>query len=132
MHMQTKNKKSLAILVPMFNEEKVAALCIDTIMEVLKNINCEVKLFVVNDGSFNNTETILKEKNKTYKKNLIIISHKKNKGYGAALQTGITAAQKSGYTWILHMDSDLTNDPKYIHEFVHYMDSSYDCIKASR
>jgi len=37
-----------------------------------------------------------------------------------------------GFDWGLHMDSDLTNDPKYIPFFAKDMSGKYDCIKASR
>lgn len=125
-------KPSVAIIIPMFNEEKVAAASIDAVMKVLSKIKTPNTLLIVNDGSSDNTKLILEQKQKKYGKKLTVITHKKNSGYGAALQTGIKKALDLGYIWGLHMDSDQTNDPKYIYDFIKYTNEKYDCIKASR
>jgi glycosyltransferase involved in cell wall biosynthesis len=127
-------KQPIAILIPMYNEERMAALCIDAVVKEMKKLASmySIKLFIINDGSQDKTSAILKQKEKQYKKHLIVISYKKNKGYGAALQIGIKKALLMQYAWVIHMDSDLTNDPKYIKDFVKYVHLSFDCIKASR
>jgi dolichol-phosphate mannosyltransferase len=131
--MESKSKEnSLAIIIPMYNEEKVASVCIDTVMKVISNLKTPTSLLIINDGSLDKTENILQEKLKKYRRKLIVITHKKNKGYGAALQTGMKQANKMGFEWALHMDSDLTNDPKYIPQFIKHMSEKYDCVKASR
>lgn len=116
----------------MFNEEAMAAKCIDTVMEEIGKLGNEEKLMVVNDGSTDETGKILKKKQEEFKKNLIILTHRKNKGYGAALQTGINRAIEMDYDYYLTMDSDLTNDPKYIKDFAKLMSDNIDCVKASR
>ncbi len=116
----------------MHNEEKTAVRCIDEVIKNISTLSIKVKLVVINDGSSDGTSRILKEKSIIYKKYLDILTHKKNKGYGAATQTGISYALENNFSWCLHMDSDLTNDPKYIKHFVAEMSSNYDCIKASR
>lgn len=116
----------------MFNEEKVAAQCIDAVQKVLKKIKQQTILIVVNDGSVDDTKKILLQKQKQYKKKLVVISYKKNKGYGGASAIGIKKALQLGYTWGLHMDSDLTNHPKYISDFIVAASPEVDCIKASR
>lgn len=131
--MELKSKRnSVAIIIPMYNEEKVGGKCIDEVVRVIKDVKIPIKIIIVNDGSFDNTKTVLNEKLNQYKKHLIIKTHKKNKGYGAATQTGISIAISMGSSWALHMDSDLTNDPKYIPHFLRFINSKYDCIKASR
>lgn len=124
-------KNTFCIIVPMFNEEKVVDKCIEGIMGAIKKIKQPTKVLVINDGSFDNTATLLKEKKQKYN-SLIILTHKKNKGYGKALQSGTTKAIQLKFTWALHMDSDLTNDPKYIKDFIQQTTYDYDCIKASR
>ncbi len=116
----------------MFNEEKVAARCIDAVQKVIQTLKHQTILIVVNDGSTDATEKILLEKQKKYKKTLTIVSYKKNKGYGAASEMGIKKALELHYIWCLHMDSDLTNDPKFIPQFIKAARPNIDCIKASR
>lgn len=130
--MVSKSKPSIAVIIPAYNEEKVIGLCIDKVIETISQSAINIKLVVINDGSKDRTEQIINEKFKKYKKNLVILIHKRNKGYGAATQTGIDWALKYKYDWCLHMDSDLTNDPKYILKFSRFVDKEYDCIKASR
>lgn len=131
--MESKSKKiSLAVIIPMFNEEKVASTSIDAVMKVLSSLKIPTTLLIINDGSADKTKEILDKKQKKYGRKLTIITHKKNKGYGAALQTGTKKAFELGYTWGLHMDSDQTNDPKYIPNFIKHVGENYDCIKASR
>jgi len=63
---------------------------------------------------------------------LEVITHEKNAGYGTAVRTGIRRAAELGFDYVLFMDSDLTNDPKYIAPFVEKMLDGFDLIKASR
>ncbi len=74
----------------MFNEEKVVARCIDSVMKVIARMKNRIALIAVNDGSRDKTASILTQKQKSYGKKLIILTHKQNKGYGVATQTGIT------------------------------------------
>lgn len=125
-------KKSLAIIIPMFNEEKSASLCIDKVIKEMSKLENKTLLIIIDDGSTDKTPAILKNKKNKFNKKLIIIFHKKNKGYGAAMQTGISYAIKENYEFYLTMDSDLTNPPEFIPKFVKAMNSNIDCIKASR
>ena len=125
-------KTHLAVLIPMYNEERGAEKCAHTVMRALHSLSPETTLIVVNDGSKDQTKAILIKLAKEYTKQFVIVNHPQNKGYGAALATGINEAIKRHFTWILFMDSDLTNDPKYIKDFIKYTDSAYDCVKASR
>jgi len=116
----------------MFNEAQIASLSIDRIIAVIKKLPLPTILIVIDDGSSDATPHILAKKAKIYKNLLLVLTHKKNKGYGGATQTGINEAIKRHATWILHMDSDLTNDPKYIPRFLKKASENVDCVKASR
>jgi len=125
-------QSSLAIIIPMLNEEKVAAACIDGVMKQIKKLRNKTLLIIIDDGSTDKTSEILTKKQRKYNTGFVVITHKKNKGYGAALQSGMKKAMKEGFIWGLHMDSDQTNDPRYIPDFVKTMSDRYDCVKASR
>jgi glycosyltransferase involved in cell wall biosynthesis len=99
-----KNKSiKISILVPCYNEEKY-------ISEVLNNINKQRKKFnleiiVINDGSQDNTDRILKKNKKIIDK---IITKKKNEGKGSAIRAGLNYVTGE-YTLI--QDSDLEYSP---------------------
>lgn len=116
----------------MLNEEKSASLCVDRVIKQLSKITNRSILVITDDGSTDRTAKILKAKKKRYKNKLIILTHEKNKGYGVAMQTGISYAIRKNFDFYLTMDSDLTNPPKYIPEFVKAISDNVDCIKASR
>jgi dolichol-phosphate mannosyltransferase len=86
---------------------------------------------VVNDGSRDGTGSIL-ARVQPGEPLLSVVTHPRNRGYGAALRTGIQKATEDGFEYALFMDSDLTNDPGDIPRFVERMRQSYDVIKATR
>jgi dolichol-phosphate mannosyltransferase len=131
--MASKSKNnSLAIIIPMHNEEKSASKCIDQVLAQLSKIKIKTLLIVVDDGSRDNTKNILQHKKSEYKRKLIIVTNRVNLGYGGALQNGIKEAIKRKFDYYLTMDSDLTNPPKDILGFIKVMPMGFDCVKASR
>jgi dolichol-phosphate mannosyltransferase len=127
-----KMRSSLAIIIPVYNEEEGIVECIASVFKVLKTLSIKSKIFVVNDGSTDNTLRILVRLRKKHKLKLEIVTHSKNKGYGLAIAEGIKKSAKTNFTYILAMDSDLTNNPKYIPLFLKKIEQGYDCIKGSR
>lgn len=122
---------SFAVVIPMYNEETGAEDCVRKICAVLLGLTYRNALIVVNDGSKDKTSGLLERLTHEYPQ-LILVAHEKNKGYGAALRTGIQRAAQKGFAYVLFMDSDLTNDPGDIPKFVKKMEEGFDVIKASR
>lgn len=126
-------KNSLAVIIPMYNEEKGAERCVEQVMKILPTLKVSsAKLFITDDGSKDNTPEILIKMQARFPKYLMVITHPKNKGYGAGLQTGSREALKQGFEFGVFMDSDLTNRPEFLPKFVKAMSSGVDCVKASR
>jgi dolichol-phosphate mannosyltransferase len=123
--------ESFCVIVPMYNEQAGAELCARRICDVLSAVPYRSELVVVEDGSSDNTALILDRLSKDLR-NLTVIKHKGNQGYGAALRTGMAYAGNSGFDYALFMDSDLTNDPADIPRFVEKMRAGYGVIKATR
>mgnify|MGYP001572555377 CR=1 FL=1 len=91
----------LSVIVPVYNEAK-------TIREILEKINSvpiDKEIIVVNDGSNDGTEKILKD---IKYNNLKIIHHSGNRGKGAAFLTGLSHAQGE---FVIIQDADLEYDP---------------------
>lgn len=122
---------SFCVVVPMYNEEQNAERCITALSQVLKTFPHRSAIIAVDDGSSDSTASILERLRGQFDK-LIVSSHAANGGYGEAIRTGISKAREEGFEYALFMDSDLTNDPKYISDFVKKMEEGFDLIKASR
>ena len=76
--MELKYKKnSLAVIIPMYNEEGVAEKCIEEVVKVIKKLPIKTTLLLIDDGSIDNTKNILIEKQKKYSKYITTLFHKK-------------------------------------------------------
>jgi len=91
----------LSIVLPMYNEEH-------TIRKVLENLprGNSIQIIVVDDHSVDNSLQEIEKVNEN--KEIEIIHHKKNKGYGASILSGIERARGRV---IVTMDSDGQHSP---------------------
>jgi len=122
---------SFGVIIPMFNEKSGAKKCILEISHSLNQVDWTYKIIAVDDGSSDGTSDILNSLLEA-NQNLEVIIHRRNQGYGGALQTGIRKAHDLGLAYVLFMDSDLTNKPTDIMHFYKKMQLGVDVIKATR
>lgn len=115
----------------MYNEETNVERCVRAVSQELASLPQHGVLLVVNDGSKDRTGAIL-ERLESEITELAVLTHATNGGYGEAMRTGFAWAAEQGLDYVLVMDSDLTNHPKYIPLFVERMLEGVDVIKASR
>lgn len=118
--------KKLSIIIASYNEEK-------TIVQILKNINqsknnnFEYEIIVVNDGSKDNTKTLLANNANLYTKSLNLTN---NKGKGFAIKEGLKIATGE---YVIFQDADLEYDPNDINYFCEiYNKFDADLIIGSR
>ena len=120
----------LAVVIPMFNEESGAARCLAEVTAVLPALGRRCRLIVVEDGSRDRTIEVLEQARRDT--DFTLVRHDGNRGYATALRTGAAEAKRQGYEYVLFMDSDLTNPPKHIVNFLPAMDGGADVIKGCR
>lgn len=106
----------LAIVIPTYNN---AATLGKVLTEVLVFL---FPVYVVNDGSTDHTEEILKEFPE-----IRVISYPENKGKGYALNSGLKAAMEAGFRYVITLDSDgqhyADDIPVFLKEIERYPDS---------
>lgn len=122
---------SFAVIIPMYNEQIGAERCVRAVSAALAEIDVPAEIIAIDDGSTDGTGEILGSLG-TEGLPLIVIEHPANAGYGKALYTGVAEAIRRKHDYVLFMDSDLTNDPKYLPRFVDKMIMGFDVIKATR
>jgi glycosyltransferase involved in cell wall biosynthesis len=94
----------LSVFFPCYNEEKNLQNTIDKSITILDEVAQKWEIIIINDGSKDKTEVIAKKIKKQYKnKDITIITHNPNRGYGGALKSGL---YNSKYNWITFTDSD--------------------------
>lgn len=96
----------LSILMPVYNEgERIA----DALREALAvKYPCDIELIVVDDGSRDNTAAAISSVDDP---RLRVITHERNQGKGAAVQTAVAAAEGE---YMVILDADLEYDPQDI------------------
>ena len=102
--------KKLSVIIPVYNEEKTVEKVLDYIFR--KKFPLELEVLVVNDGSQDKSEEIIKNFIKRYKakskKIKIKLFSKKNEGKGSAVRLGIKMAKGD---IIIIQDADLEYNP---------------------
>lgn len=119
--------KNLTIIIPAYNEEKSIAPVLKELKEELAALTAsqsvDYEIIAVNDGSSDSTKNILESLNE-----IIVINHPDNKGYGAALKSGI---KKAKHDWVLFFDADGQHNPVYIKNFLAETEN-YELITGDR
>lgn len=101
---------AFSLVLPVYNEEKGIAATLDHLQENLRFAGCQYEIIAVNDGSTDGTRQILHIRN-----DIRVIEHRRNRGYGAALKTGIRHAK---YPLIVITDADGTYPNERIPQLV--------------
>ena len=87
-------KKSLIVIIPAYNEEKTIGKTLTGLRGIAADVEGKgllLRLYVVNDGSEDNTKDVATAAGADR-----IIAHKRNRGLGAAVRTGLTSAHADG------------------------------------
>lgn len=110
----TRQIEKLSVFLPAYNEEANLKRTVKNVVENLKKNVKEWEIVIVNDGSKDNTgkiaNTLAKEN-----KNISVIHHSPNRGYGAAFKSGLYGCK---YPWISFIDSDGQFNFKEITRFI--------------
>jgi glycosyltransferase involved in cell wall biosynthesis len=81
----------LSVVVPCFNEEGNIARVAAQAAQVGRSMASELEIIVVDDGSTDGTARVLADLREPVPE-LIIVSHLRNRGYGAAVRSGLRRA----------------------------------------
>ena len=98
----------ILLIIPAYNEEKNI---LNTCNKII-NSNKDLDYIVINDGSTDNTEKILKENNL---KHIKLIS---NLGIGGAVQTGYKYAYENNYDIAIQFDGDGQHDIECVEKII--------------
>lgn len=106
--------EKLSVFLPAYNEEANLERTVKNVTENLKKNVLEWEIVIVNDGSKDKTGEIAQKLSKS-NKNISVITHDPNRGYGAAFKSGLYGCK---YPWISFIDSDGQFDFKEISRFI--------------
>ena len=99
--------ESLSVMFPAYNDAHTIGSLVDWSAKILARVASDYEIIVVNDGSPDQTVAVLADRQQKYPF-LRVVTHEKNRGYGAALRSGFAAASK---THVFYTDGDGQYDP---------------------
>jgi len=118
----------ISVIIPAYNEEKRITHSIERIWEYFKNKLISFEMIIVNDGSKDRTEEIIK-KFKKNRENVKYIRYGENRGKGAAIKEGVLAAEGK---YILFTDADFSTPIEEFEEFYNYAKKDFDVVIGTR
>ena len=110
----------LSIFFPFWNEEKNLENVVKKAILVAQKIADKWEIIMIDDGSSDNTLNTAKKLAKE-NPNLFVVSHGKNRGYGAALKSGFENAR---YKYVVFNDGDGQFDFSEVTKFLEKIDSA--------
>ncbi|MBA2795964.1 glycosyltransferase family 2 protein [Streptococcus porcinus] len=124
------NKKLLSIIVPCYNEEETVKLFLQETVQYENQLASKVdfEYIFVNDGSKDNTLSILKEMCHV-NSNVHYLSFSRNFGKESALLAGLEHAKGD---YITVMDADLQDPPELLVEMLNKIEQGYDIVGTRR
>lgn len=112
----------VSIIIPVYNAEKYIGKCLDSILnQTYKNI----EVIVVNDGSTDNSEEIIKQYTKNEKYNIKYFKNE-NRGVSFSRNFGVNYAEGD---YIFFVDADDYLDEKLLYNIQNEMEKGIDIIK---
>ena len=127
-------KPVLALVVPCYNEEAVLNCTLTRLLEVLKDlessecISDESFIFLVDDGSKDNTFKIISDFHNQYPAKVKAISFVRNFGNQKAILAGLLELRKYNFDCSITIDADLQQDETKIKEFIEKYKQGHDIV----
>ncbi len=121
-------QKMISIVVPVFNEEGNIRNFYDRMSAAVAKLPYATELVFVNDGSRDNSLTILKELAESDKR-VTVINLSRNFGSYAALNAGWETARGDA---IMSISADLQDPPEIINEFLPHWEAGNDIVWGVR
>jgi dolichol-phosphate mannosyltransferase len=113
----------ISVLIPAYNEERT----VEEIIRRVAAVDMEKEIIVVDDCSTDNTPQILSGLREL---GLVVISHDRNQGKGAAIRTALAAATGDA---VIIQDADLEYDPQDFHNLVQpFLDGEAEVVYGVR
>ena len=120
--MKTLKNNELCAIIPVYNESEQVTNIINEVISI------GAMPIVVNDGSTDKTFEICKNRD-----DIILINHKKNKGYIEALNSGFRCDVVKDYEYVVTIDADGQLPVKYLLDFISTArNNKYDLVVGNR
>ncbi len=121
--------QKLALVIPVYNEEPILRLLHKTLQEELASAPIDRCAYYVNDGSQDNTLSILQQLHEEHPDQIVIVQLSRNWGHQPALTAGLSVAKGDA---VVILDADLQDPPSIIPEMVEKWRAGAKVVEAVR
>jgi dolichol-phosphate mannosyltransferase len=121
--------EELAVVIPVYNEEGAIGEVLTNWVKELKRLNISFSIFAFNDGSKDQTSSIIRQKSQEFPQ--IKAIDQTNRGHGPTILGGYRMAAEQGYPWVFQIDGDNEMDAKDF-EKLWSKRNDYDFLISSR
>jgi polyisoprenyl-phosphate glycosyltransferase len=118
----------LSVVVPAYNEKEVLPVFHRRLSDVLDSMEVDIEIIYVNDGSTDNTISVLNTIREDDPR-VAILDLSRNFGKEAAMTAGLDYAHGDA---VVVIDADLQDPPELIPEFLKHWQKGYDVVYAQR
>lgn len=120
---------NLSLVIPVYNEQDNLPLLFDALYQVMPSLGKTWEVILVDDGSRDNSLSILKEYAEKDPDHVRVVSFRRNFGQTAAIAAGLDYSQGD---IIILLDADMQNDPADIPMLLEKLDEGYDLVSGWR
>ena len=121
----------IGVVVPAFNEAPNLVVLIPHIIEALESGDLQARILVVDDGSTDDTNLVMKNL-MSDSKTVEVLTLPTNRGKAAALQLGFFHLCIAGASKIVMMDADGQDDPEELTKLLRYLDEKGGLVTGAR
>jgi len=118
---------SISVFFPAFNDARSIVKLVADALVVLPTLTDDYEIIVVNDGSTDETDEVLRRLEAEHENVLRVVRHETNQGYGAALQSGFGAARKD---LVFYTDGDGQYDVREITKLFPLLTEKVDAVNG--
>lgn len=112
-------KSNTIVIIPTYNESHNVSRLVDVVMD----LEPEIDILFVDDGSPDGTADLIKNKIKEYPERVNIIEREGKQGLGTAYVRGFEYALEHDYDYVCEMDADFSHDPNDLPRLVEVVEN---------
>lgn len=120
--------KEISVLIPLYNEEARVEELLEKTVAVLKDLQKNYEIIIVDDGSTDDSAKKLTEALKKFQ-NVKVVTFRRNYGQTSALSAAISV---SAGKILVPLDADLQNDPEDIPKLIKRLEEGFDVVSGWR
>jgi glycosyltransferase involved in cell wall biosynthesis len=118
--------EAISAFFPCFNDEATIASMVVLTLTTIDDVGADGEVVVINDGSTDGSARVLRELAADQPR-VRIVTHRRNSGYGAVLQSGFRSATKE---WVFYTDGDAQYDPTELALLVQHASDDVDVVQG--